>query len=172
MSELSPLSDARAVSGASARTSRGRRLRLGPPRCELLEPRSFAVVGAGHWSATTCRSRSRPTALLYLCAVRLPASGSARAPVRPELSRQRQRSFRVRCHLSSPPSGVAERPGLRMASDTRSQAASAAARAPVHLLLRCWPGATDHGHLFRSWARILAFWNSRRLCIRIHETAR
>jgi hypothetical protein len=40
------------------------------PRCELLAPRSLAVVGAGRCSVAACRSRSRLLALLYFCAVR------------------------------------------------------------------------------------------------------
>src|SRR6266851_5124884 len=43
------------------------------PRCELLAARSFKVIGAGHYPAAVCRRRSRPMALLYSCAVRLPA---------------------------------------------------------------------------------------------------
>lgn len=51
---------------------------LRAPRCELLAARSFVVVGAGRCSATACRSRSRPMALLYLCAVQLLGSPSLR----------------------------------------------------------------------------------------------
>ena len=40
------------------------------PRCELPAARSFVVVGAVHCPAAACRRRSRPTALLYLYAVR------------------------------------------------------------------------------------------------------
>jgi len=43
-----------------------------PPRCELLAARSFVVVGAGRCPVAACRGRSRPKALLYSCAVRVP----------------------------------------------------------------------------------------------------
>jgi hypothetical protein len=42
------------------------------PRCELLAARSLVVVGAGRCPAPAYGSRSRPVALLYLCAVRHP----------------------------------------------------------------------------------------------------
>src|SRR6476660_6594237 len=47
------------------------------PRCELLAARSLMVVGAGRCPAAACRSR--PMALLYLCALH----GLRPGPVRP-----------------------------------------------------------------------------------------
>lgn len=46
------------------------------PRCELMAARSFAVVGAGHRPVASFQRRSRPTALLYLSAVRPSAPSS------------------------------------------------------------------------------------------------
>jgi hypothetical protein len=50
-----------------------------PPRCELMAARSFVVVGAGRCPAAVCRRRSRPSALLYLSAVRRPVSSCCTA---------------------------------------------------------------------------------------------